>query len=102
MPERIIGGGVDVRLVVTHRDSATETIWWQSVAGLAGHAGIPVIMPDDPNDPEVVSRVDDCAPDFIFSFYYRHLLTLDMLNVPNRGRLICMAHCCPVTGEECR
>ncbi|MCB1856825.1 MAG: formyltransferase [Gammaproteobacteria bacterium] len=81
----LLAGGVDVRLVVTHRDSATETIWWQSVAGLAGHAGIPVIMPDDPNDPEVVSRVDDCAPDFIFSFYYRHLLTLDMLNVPNRG-----------------
>lgn len=81
----LLAAGMDVRLVLTHPDRADENIWWQSVFELAGRAGIPVIAPEDPNTPEVVERVRGCAPDFIFSFYYRHMLKGDLLQIPSRG-----------------
>ena len=81
----LLAAGVDVRLVVTHRDNPDEQIWWQSVAELAGRAGIPVITPDDPNDPRVVAQVRQCSPELIFSFYYRHMLKAELLRIPPRG-----------------
>ena len=81
----LLDTGVDVRLVVTHMDNPKENVWWRSVAELAGHAGIPVITPDDPNDPEVVAQVREAAPEFIFSFYYRHMLKAELLAIPLRG-----------------
>ncbi|MCP3867404.1 MAG: formyltransferase [Gammaproteobacteria bacterium] len=76
---------VAVSLVVTHRDDRDENIWWESVADLARLAGIPVITPDDPNDPQVVKQVGACRPDFIFSFYYRHMLKAPLLQIPAKG-----------------
>jgi methionyl-tRNA formyltransferase len=81
----LLAMGVDVRLVVTHRDDSEEDVWWESVADLARHAGIEVITPGDPNTPAVVSRVRACAPDFLFSFYYRHMLKEPLLGIPGRG-----------------
>jgi methionyl-tRNA formyltransferase len=71
--------------VVTHRDNPAETIWFASVAALARSRGIPVITPADPNLPEVVAQVAAAAPDFLFSFYYRHMLGRAMLTLPARG-----------------
>lgn len=81
----LLAAGVDVRLVVTHRDDSGENVWWESVADLARHAGIDVIAPEDPNTPAVISRVSACAPDFLFSFYYRHMLQEPLLGIPKRG-----------------
>ncbi|HEB97571.1 MAG TPA: formyltransferase [Sedimenticola thiotaurini] len=81
----LLAAGVDVRLVVTHRDDPGENVWWESVAELAGHARVPVIAPDDPNDPGVVARVRAAAPELIFSFYYRHILGAELLALPTRG-----------------
>ncbi len=81
----LLAAGVEVPLVVTHRDNPGEDVWWDSVAELAGHAGIPVITPDNPNAPEVVARVRAAAPAFIFSFYYRHMLRADLLGIPPKG-----------------
>ena len=81
----LLAVGVDVRLVVTHRDDNSENVWWESVADLARHAGIEVITPGDPNTPEVISRVRACAPHFLFSFYYRHMLHDPMLQIPLGG-----------------
>ena len=81
----LLAQGVDVRLVVSHADDAHENVWWQSVAELAGHAGIPVITPDDPNCEAVVERVRACRPEIIFSFYYRHLLGAELLAIPAIG-----------------
>jgi methionyl-tRNA formyltransferase len=81
----LLDQGVDVRLVVTHADNPAENIWFDSVAALARGRGIEVIMPDDPNTPEVVARVAATAPDFLFSFYYRHMLRRELLVVPSRG-----------------
>ena len=81
----LLGYGVDVALVVTHRDNPNETIWFSSVQQLAKEYQLPVIMPDDPNDDEVVAAVRAVRPDFLFSFYYRSLLKESLLMIPSRG-----------------
>lgn len=47
----LLARGVNVALVVTHRDNPKENIWFDSVADLAALHGIPTITPDDPNAP---------------------------------------------------
>lgn len=76
---------VQVLLVVTHRDSPGENIWFDSVEALAKAHAIPVITPDDPNAPEIVAELKRLAPDFLFSFYYRRMLGPDVLAIPHRG-----------------
>lgn len=77
--------GVRVPLVVTHRDNPAETIWFDSVEKLARMHGIAVITPDGPNLPEVVARVEEARPDFLFSFYYRNMLGKALLDIPKRA-----------------
>ena len=83
----LLAHGVDVVLVVTHRDNPKESIWFESVADLAALHGIPFIMPDNPNTPDVVARIRDLQPDFFFSFYYREMLKRDLLEIPRQGAL---------------
>ena len=70
----LLAHGVDVALVVTHRDNPKETIWFDNVAELAALHGIQTITPDNPNTPEVVAQIRALQPDFFFSFYYREML----------------------------
>lgn len=83
----LLAHGVDVALVVTHRDNPKETIWFDSVAQLAALHDIPVIAPDNPNTPEVIEQIRNLQPDFFFSFYYREMLKKDLLDIPKRGAL---------------
>jgi len=83
----LLAHGVDVALVVTHRDNPDENIWFESVAGLAALHGIPVITPDNPNDAGVVEQIRALAPDFFFSFYYREMLKGPLLAIPKQGAL---------------
>jgi len=83
----LLARGVDVKLVVTHRDNPTENIWFDSVQQLAVLHDIPVITPDDPNAPEVVAQIRVLQPDFFFSFYYREMLKAPLLAIPARGAL---------------
>ena len=83
----LLAHGVDVALVVTHRDNPKETIWFDSVAELAALHGIPTIMPDNPNTPEVIAQIRALQPDFFFSFYYREMLKRELLEIPKRGAL---------------
>jgi len=78
---------VNVTLVVTHEDNPAEHIWFRSVAKLAAGHGLDVIAPDDSNVPAVVDRVRALQPDFLFSFYYRNMLTPALLEAPSRGAL---------------
>jgi methionyl-tRNA formyltransferase len=77
--------GLEIALVVTHRDNPQENIWFDSVAALAAEHGIPTIAPDDPAAPEVLEAVRAARPDFIFSFYYRHMLPLELLALAPQG-----------------
>jgi methionyl-tRNA formyltransferase len=81
----LLAHGVEVVRVVTHQDSPNETIWFDSVAALAARHDIPVITPEDPNDPAVVAELAALEPDFIFSFYYRLMLKAPLLALPGQG-----------------
>ncbi len=83
----LLAHGVDVKLVVTHRDNPKETIWFESVQKLAELHGIQTITPDNPNAPEVVEQIRALQPDFFFSFYYREMLKRELLEIPRRGGL---------------
>jgi len=81
----LLARGVDVALVVTHLDNPNETIWFESVADLCRERNIPCIAPEDAKAPELRQRVSACKPDVIFSFYYRHMLPLDVLGLARAG-----------------
>jgi len=81
----LLAHGVEVVRVVTHQDNPGETIWFDSVAELASLHEIPVIAPEDPNDPAVVAELAALAPDFLFSFYYRQMLKAPLLALPRAG-----------------
>ncbi len=83
----LLAHGVEVRLVVTHRDNPKETIWFESVQKLAELHGIPTITPDNPNTPEVIEKIRTLQPDYFFSFYYREMLKAPLLAIPRRGGL---------------
>lgn len=76
---------VEVPLVLTHRDSPGENIWFGSVAALAREHGIECIEPEDPGAPMIVERIRGLQPDFLFSFYYRMMLNAPLLAIPKHG-----------------
>ncbi len=77
--------GIDVKLVVTHRDNPDENIWFDSVADLADAHKIDVVTPLDPNTPAFIDQLDNLAADFLFSFYYRMMLNPALLATAKRG-----------------
>ena len=81
----LLAAGVDVKLVVTHQDNPAEEIWFASVRQLCLDHGIPVITPADPNTPEIETQVAALDADFLFSFYYRHMLKAPLLQSVRRG-----------------
>jgi len=83
--EALLRAGAEVALVLTHEDDSGEEIWFRSVAELARAWNIPVYAPDDPNSSDVLTLVSEQAPDFIFSFYYRRLLSQKFLALARRG-----------------
>jgi methionyl-tRNA formyltransferase len=83
----LVRQGVHVPLVLTHEDDPSEQRWFGSVADLARQHRIPVIAPADPNGDDVIARIERLSPDFLFSFYYRHLLSDRLLATPARGAL---------------
>ena len=89
----LLDAGVQVPLVVTHRDDPAETRWFASVAELAAEQGLLCIAPEDPNTPELLAFAREKAkakakagcPDFLFSFYYRRMLAGPWLTLPAVG-----------------
>ena len=79
----LLDAGVEVPLVITHRDDPHERIWFASVAELAQKRGIATLL--DPTPEELNGRLRAIAPDFIFSFYYRRMLAPEVLASAKRG-----------------
>ncbi|QRQ85320.1 formyltransferase [Cupriavidus oxalaticus] len=71
--------GVEVALVITHRDRPDENIWFRRVADTAAELGIPFLYGEDPCDPAIAQAVRDARPDVIFSFYYRAMIPAAVL-----------------------
>jgi methionyl-tRNA formyltransferase len=83
----LLAQGVTVPLVVTHRDNPAENIWFESVAEVAREHEIPAIAPDQSDLPATVTRVAGERPDFLFSFYFRHMIGSPLLAAAKRGAL---------------
>ncbi len=83
--ECLLQAGVEIKLVVTHQDDPEENIWFDCVAELSDRHDIPVITPDNPNRAEVIKRIAELNPQWFFSFYYRHLLSPELLAIPRLG-----------------
>lgn len=79
--------GTDVALVVTHDDAPGEKIWFQSVRDRAVSAGVEVIAPDDVNDAATLEAIRTAEPQYLFSFYFRQMMSADLLAIPTHGAL---------------
>lgn len=75
----LLDAGIQIELVVTHVDDPKETIWFGSVAALCQERGIPYIQPDGQDLLSLLPQFEKIAPDYIFSFYYRHLIAAEVL-----------------------
>jgi|GEM_PF-133928 len=81
----LIDMGENIPFVVTHKDSEDENIWFKSVSELAERHGIPVIKPNNVNEPKFVKLISSVKPDVMFSLYYRLIFGRKLLSVPALG-----------------
>ncbi len=81
----LLAQGVEVALVVTHRDDPRENVWFASVERLAREHGLEVTLDPDVASAAFAARLDALAPDFLFSFYFRHMLPAALLALARRG-----------------
>lgn len=83
----LLDAGVRVPLVITHSDDPDETRWFGSVAELAADHGLTCVAPAEPNSPGFLASVSEVVgrPDFLFSFYYRRMLSSRWLALPASG-----------------
>ena len=79
----LLAHDVKVALVVTHADDPRENIWFASVEKLARTHDIEVATPGDPE--QLAGRLARMRPEFLFSFYYRHMLSPAILACATRG-----------------
>lgn len=77
--------GYDVQAVFTHTEDPGENNFFSSVARLGAELDLPVYAPEDVNHPLWVDRIRDLQPDVIFSFYYRHMLSDEILSLAPQG-----------------
>ncbi|WP_207864112.1 bifunctional UDP-4-amino-4-deoxy-L-arabinose formyltransferase/UDP-glucuronic acid oxidase ArnA [Pseudomonas sp. 58(2021)] len=83
--EALLNSGYDIAAVFTHADDPKENAFYASVAQLCASKGIPVHAPEDANHPLWIERIAKLDPDYIFSFYYRNLLSEQLLALAKKG-----------------
>ena len=83
----LLSAGVEVPLVITTRDDPNEVQWFDSALRTSQEYGIPVITPDDVNNPDLERTVTELRPDFVFSFYFRSMIGAPLLNAARLGAL---------------
>ena len=83
----LLSQGMNIPLLFSHADDAGEKQWFGSVPQLARADGVKVVMPDSPNTAEWIAQGAALKPDFVFSFYYRHMLDKAWLTLPRSGAL---------------
>jgi methionyl-tRNA formyltransferase len=83
----LLAQGIDIPLLFSHADDPNENQWFASVQQLASSRGLNLVTPDSPNTAEWIARGAAARPDFVFSFYYRHMLDKAWLTMPRLGAL---------------
>jgi methionyl-tRNA formyltransferase len=79
----LLDAGVQVALVVTHRDDPKENLWFARVSDLSRNLSLQTL--EDPSGADLESRLKAIRPDFIFSFYYRRMLPPGVLAAARKG-----------------
>ena len=75
----LIAAGIQIDLVITHQDDPNENVWFGSVAKLCEDKKIPYITPNANQLIDLVPQIQKLAPDYLFSFYYRHMIPAELL-----------------------
>lgn len=83
--EALKKAGFSIAAVFSHEDDPVENCWFDSVVEWANKNRIEVFCPSDVNAPDWKGKISRLAPDVIFSFYFRHMLSEDILNIPASG-----------------
>jgi UDP-4-amino-4-deoxy-L-arabinose formyltransferase/UDP-glucuronic acid dehydrogenase (UDP-4-keto-hexauronic acid decarboxylating) len=83
--QALLDSGYDIAAVFTHADDPKENAFYGSVAQLCARKGIPVHAPEDVNHPLWIERIAKLAPEYLFSFYYRNLLSEALLATAKHG-----------------
>ncbi|MFO3675349.1 bifunctional UDP-4-amino-4-deoxy-L-arabinose formyltransferase/UDP-glucuronic acid oxidase ArnA [Pseudomonas protegens] len=83
--EALLNAGYEIAAVFTHADDPKENTFYGSVAQLCAHKGIAVHAPEDANHPLWIERIAKLNPDYLFSFYYRNLLSEPLLATASKG-----------------
>ncbi|WP_426620050.1 bifunctional UDP-4-amino-4-deoxy-L-arabinose formyltransferase/UDP-glucuronic acid oxidase ArnA [Pseudomonas rustica] len=83
--QALLDSGYDIAAVFTHADDPKENAFYASVAQLCASKGIPVHAPEDVNHPLWIERIAKLSPEYIFSFYYRNLLSEQLLTTAKKG-----------------
>ena len=80
--EALLESRISVSALFTHKDDPEEEIWFRTPRALAEENGIPVFDPESLADPAWAARIRAYEPDYLFSFYYRHMLPKEVLDIP--------------------
>lgn len=75
----LLSAGIQIDLVVTHQDDPNENVWFGSVAKLCEDKKISYITPNANELMDLIPRIQKLAPDYLFSFYYRHMIPAELL-----------------------
>jgi methionyl-tRNA formyltransferase len=75
----LLSAGIQIDLVVTHQDDPNENVWFGSVAKLCEEKKISYITPSANQLMDLVPQIQKLAPDYLFSFYYRHMIPAELL-----------------------
>ncbi|MEQ4764121.1 bifunctional UDP-4-amino-4-deoxy-L-arabinose formyltransferase/UDP-glucuronic acid oxidase ArnA [Providencia rettgeri] len=77
--------GFDIQAVFTHTDDPNENHFYSSVARLSADMELPVFAPENVNHPLWIEHIREMKPDVIFSFYYRDMLSEELLAIAPKG-----------------
>jgi methionyl-tRNA formyltransferase len=77
--------GFDIAAVFTHKDDPDENCWFGSVKNWAEQKNIAVYTTEEVNSPQWIAKIVAINPDIIFSFYYRKMISREILDLPKIG-----------------
>ncbi len=80
-------GSAQVLLAVAVSTDTGQDGWQPSFAKMAGASHIPVIKPEKINGAEIVRKLKELGPDFIFSFQYDYILKEPLLQIPRKASI---------------
>ena len=77
--------GFEIAGIFSHADDPDENCWFGSVPDWAKKNNVPLFCPENVNTTEWIEKISSLAPEVIFSFYYRNLLSGAILAIPPGG-----------------